>query len=105
MRRTRSLVLEAETGEVKVGDSVTFRVRDRSRKPVEGAIIVSRQKRARTDETGLCRLTFRSPGFWTVTAMKSPTGETTYKPTTTVVRAITRPAMAQRVRRIATYSE
>ncbi|WP_306058601.1 carboxypeptidase regulatory-like domain-containing protein [Natronococcus wangiae] len=105
MGTTRSLVLEAETDEVRVGDSVTFRVRDRMRNPVEGATVISRQKRVRTDETGRCRLAFHSPGFWSITAIKSSEGNLSYKPGTAAVRAITRPAAFQRVRRIAAYSE
>ncbi|TYL38910.1 hypothetical protein CV102_10410 [Natronococcus pandeyae] len=105
MGTTRSLVLEAETDEVKVGDAVTVRVRDRMHNPVEGATVISRRKKVQTDETGRCQLTFRSPGFWTITAIKSSTEEVTYRPGTTLVRAITRPAAFQRVHRIATYSE
>lgn len=105
MGTTRSLVLEAKTDEVRVGDTVTFRVRDRMQNPVEGATVISRRKKAQTDETGRCQLTFRSPGFWTITAIKSSEGEVRYRPGTALVRAITRPAAFQRVQRIATYSE
>jgi hypothetical protein len=104
MRTTRSLVIDIETDEVLVGESVTLRVRDRLQNPVEGATVVSRQKAVRTDETGRCRLTFRAPGLWSITATKSAEEPITYKPAATLVRAITRPAMAQRVRRIAGHS-
>ena len=104
MRTTRSLVLDVETDEVLVGEPITVRVRDRLHTPVEGATVASRHKYARTDETGRCQLTFHAPGFWSLTATKASEGELTYRPTAALVRVITRPAMAQRIRRIAGYS-
>lgn len=104
MRTTRSLVIDIETDEILVGDSVTLRVRDRMQNPIEGATVTSRRKAVRTDESGRCRLTFRAPGLWSITATKSGGGRITYKPAATLIRAITRPAMAQRVRRIAGHS-
>jgi hypothetical protein len=101
MRTTRTLVLDVETDEVLVGEPVTVRVRDRLHNPIEGATVATRRKYATTDETGRCRFSFHAPGLWSLTATKSAQGETTYRPTAALVRAITRPAMAQRIRRIA----
>jgi hypothetical protein len=104
MRTTRTLVLEVETDEVLVDEPVTVRVRDRLHNPVEGATVATRRKYVTTDKTGRCQLSFHAPGFWSLTATKAAEGELTYKPGAALVRAITRPAMAQRIRRIAGYS-
>ncbi|ELY66372.1 MULTISPECIES: hypothetical protein [Natronococcus] len=105
MRTTRSLVIETDTDEVLLGEPVTIRVRDRLQNPLEGVTVSTRRKGVRTDETGRCQLTFHAPGLWSLTATKPSEGEITYRPATTLLRAVTRPAMARRVRRIAALSE
>ncbi|MDG5760524.1 carboxypeptidase regulatory-like domain-containing protein [Natronococcus sp. A-GB1] len=105
MRTTRTLVIEVDSDEVLLGEPVTVRVRDRLQNPIEGVTVSSRRKAVRTDETGRCRIAFHAPGLWSLTATKFSEGELTYRPATTLIRAVTRPAMAQRVRRIAACSE
>lgn len=88
MHVTRRLRIDVERREVAVGDEITVRVRDNRRQPVEGAIVQTQSKSARTDERGLCRFRFNSPGFWKLVAAKSPTERVAYKPASTLVRVV-----------------
>lgn len=88
MKVTRQLRLGVDRREVAVGTELTVRVRDDRRRPVEGAIVTTQTKSTRTDERGLCRLRFDSPGFWKLTAAKSPTDREAYKPASTLVRVV-----------------
>jgi len=88
MKVIRQLRLGVDRREVAVGTEVTVRVRDNRRQPVEGAIVATQTKSARTDERGLCQLRFDSPGFWKLTAAKSPTDREAYEPTSALVRVV-----------------
>lgn len=59
--------------------------------------------RRRPSRTGRCRLTFRAPGFRTLTAVKPADGDTVYEPATALIRAITQAASRGRVPGLATY--
>ncbi|WP_255167693.1 DUF4198 domain-containing protein [Natrononativus amylolyticus] len=98
----RPLVLEADTDEPVVGEPVTIRARDWN-KPVEGVTVSSHTETAVTDESGRCQLTLRAPGFWKITAIKSPDEYVAYRPTTVLVRAISKAASRGRVQRLATH--
>ncbi|TMT85108.1 carboxypeptidase regulatory-like domain-containing protein [Haloterrigena sp. H1] len=88
MRVVRQLRIDVNRREVAVGTELTVRVRDDRRQPVEGAIVATQTKSARTDERGLCRLRFDSPGFWKLTAAKSPTDHEAYEPASALVRVV-----------------
>ncbi|MEY7852255.1 carboxypeptidase regulatory-like domain-containing protein [Natrarchaeobius sp. A-rgal3] len=90
MRIERSLVLEVVPREVAVGEPITVRVRDRTNRPIEGAVVDVGTRRERTDSDGRCEITVRSPGFWKVVAQKMPTDRVAYEPATTLVRAVPR---------------
>lgn len=88
MRVTRQLRIGLERSEVAVGTEFAVRVRDNRRQPVEGAVVTTETKSVRTDERGLCRLQFDSPGFWKLTAAKSPSDRVAYKPASALVRVV-----------------
>ncbi|QLK24580.1 carboxypeptidase regulatory-like domain-containing protein [Natrinema zhouii] len=88
MRVTRKLRIDLERREVAVGTEITVRVRDNRRYPVEGAVVSTETKSVRTDERGLCRLRFDSPGFWKLTAAKSPSERVAYKRASALVRVV-----------------
>ncbi|ELY65561.1 hypothetical protein [Natrinema versiforme] len=88
MQTTRQLRLAVEQREIAVGTEITVRVRDNRRRPVEGAIVSTETKSVRTDERGLCRLQFHSPGFWKLVAAKSPTDRVAYEPASALVRVV-----------------
>ncbi|MBZ6495040.1 carboxypeptidase regulatory-like domain-containing protein [Natrinema longum] len=88
MQITRQLRIDVGRREVDVGTEITVRVRDDRRQPVEGAIVSTETKSTRTDERGLCNLQFGSPGFWKLTAAKSPTDRVAYKPASRLVRVV-----------------
>lgn len=90
MRVSRTLVIEVSRREVSVGEPITVRVRDKSNRPVEGAAVTVGSKRTRTNARGLCELTIESPGFWKLTARKSPTERVAYRPTARLLRAVPR---------------
>ncbi|WP_121743000.1 carboxypeptidase regulatory-like domain-containing protein [Natronorubrum halophilum] len=95
MRVKRPLILELSRHEVPVGQPVTVRARDKGNRPIEGAIVEAGSKRKRTDERGLCEITFHAPGFWRLVARKSPTDRVAYKPASTLVRAVPRPSTSR----------
>lgn len=88
MQIERSLILGVDRREVSVGETITVRVRDRSNRPIEDAIVEAGSKRRRTDSHGRCTLTIHSPGFWKLTARKRPTERVAYKPANVLVRAV-----------------
>ncbi|WP_226482210.1 DUF4198 domain-containing protein [Natrinema amylolyticum] len=88
MRVTRKLRIDVERRELAAGTAITVRVRDNRRQPVEGAVVTTETKSARTDERGLCRLRFDSPGFWKLTAAKSPSERVAYEPASALVRVV-----------------
>jgi|AntDeeMetagen681_2_1112603.scaffolds.fasta_scaffold00436_7 hypothetical protein len=88
MRVTRQLRIGLERREVAVGTEITVRIRDNRRHAVEGAVVSIDTKSVRTDERGLCRLGFDSPGFWKLTAAKSPSERVAYKPASALVRVV-----------------
>ncbi|WP_222915478.1 carboxypeptidase-like regulatory domain-containing protein [Natrinema sp. SYSU A 869] len=88
MRVTRQLRIDVERRELAAGTTITVRVRDNRRQAIEGAIVTTEAKSARTDERGLCRLRFDSPGFWKLTAAKSPSERVAYKPASALVRVV-----------------
>lgn len=100
MRVKRSLVLEISRRELPVGRPLTVRVRDNRNQPVEGAIVEAGSKRKQTDESGRCEITFHSPGFWKLIAVKSPTDRVAYTPDATLVRALPRSTVARTGRRV-----
>ncbi|SDR28004.1 hypothetical protein [Natronobacterium texcoconense] len=88
MRVTRSLRLEAATTEATVGESVTVRVTDNLGRPVENAVVTSESVHARTDERGLCRITFHTPGFRTLKAARSPGERVAYRSARATLRVV-----------------
>ncbi|WP_247003520.1 DUF4198 domain-containing protein [Halosolutus gelatinilyticus] len=88
MQVTRQLRIDVGRREIPSGGTVTVRVRDNRRRPVENALVETETKLARTDARGLCRLRFDSPGFWKLTAAKSPTDRVAYDPVSTLVRVV-----------------
>ncbi|ELZ19292.1 hypothetical protein [Natrinema limicola] len=88
MRVVRQLRIDIDRREVAVGTEITVYVRDDRRRPVEGAIVATQTKSTRTDERGLCRLRFDSPGFWKLIAAKSPTDREAYTSTSALVRVV-----------------
>ncbi|ARS91182.1 hypothetical protein [Natrarchaeobaculum aegyptiacum] len=90
MKVTRQLVIEVDRREVPVGTSVRVRVRDGAHRPVENATVDVGSRRTRTDSRGLCEVDVRSPGFWKLTARKSPTDRVSYRSTTGLIRAVPR---------------
>ncbi|WP_408960008.1 carboxypeptidase regulatory-like domain-containing protein [Natrinema sp. 74] len=92
MQHTRRLRIDTQPHEAAVGEAIAVRVRDDRRRPVEGAVIETGTKIARTDERGLCRFDFRSPGFWKLVAAKSPTDRVAYAPASTLVRIVPSPS-------------
>lgn len=99
MRVERPLVLEISRHEVPVGRPVAVRVRDNGNRPIEGAVIEAGSKRERTDARGRCEITFHSPGFWKLVAVKSPTDRVEFEPASTLVRAMPRSSTSRRSRR------
>ena len=99
MQIERSLVLEISRHEVPVGRPITLRVRDRGNRPIEDALVETGSKRKRTDDHGLCEITFHSPGFWKIVAEKSPTERVRYGQASTLVRAMPRSTTARPPRR------
>ncbi|AFO55707.1 MULTISPECIES: hypothetical protein [unclassified Natrinema] len=73
---------------IDIGTEMTVRVRDDRRQPVEGAVVSTETKSTRTDDHGLCTLQFGAPGFWKLTAAKSPTNRVAYTPASTLVRVV-----------------
>ncbi|RQG96980.1 carboxypeptidase regulatory-like domain-containing protein [Natrarchaeobius chitinivorans] len=100
MRVERPLVLEIDRREPRVGKEITVRVRDRSNRPVEDAIVEAGSKRVRTDHRGRCTLTLRTPGFWKILATKPPTGRVAYEPATALIRVVPGRAASRSGRRI-----
>jgi len=88
MKVVRQLRIDIDRREVAVGTEITVRVRDDRRRPVEGAIVATQTKSTRTDERGLCRLRFDSPGFWKLVAATSPTEREAYEPASALVRVV-----------------
>ncbi|OIB56463.1 hypothetical protein [Natrialba sp. SSL1] len=101
MATSRQLTVDLADTEAIIGRPLTIRVRDSSCRPVEGAIVstATGSKTARTNADGYCQLTFHSPGFWQLFVTRESDERHTYRPTTTVVRAITAGAATQRTRR------
>ncbi|WP_436343662.1 carboxypeptidase-like regulatory domain-containing protein [Natronorubrum sp. FCH18a] len=99
MKVERPLVLEISRHEIPVGRPITVRVRDSGNRPIEGAVVEAGSKRERTDASGRCEITFRSPGFWKLVARKSPTERVSYEPAVSLVRAMPRSSTGRRPRR------
>ncbi|QLG49764.1 carboxypeptidase regulatory-like domain-containing protein [Natrinema halophilum] len=88
MHVTRRLRIAVERREVAVGAPITIRVRDTRRRPVEGALVTTGIKSVRTDERGLCKLRFDSPGFWKLVAAKSASDRVEYEPASALIRVV-----------------
>ncbi len=88
MQVERPLRIDLDRRELPTGGTVTVRVRDVNGQAVEHASVTAGSTRTRTDETGRCRVTLRSPGFWKVYAFKSPSGRVRYLPRTALVRVV-----------------
>ncbi|MDS0476155.1 carboxypeptidase regulatory-like domain-containing protein [Natrinema sp. 1APR25-10V2] len=92
MQHTRRLRIAVKPRETAVGETITVRVRDDRRQPVEGAVVGTGTKTARTDERGLCRFEFDSPGFWKLVAARSPSERVAYEPASALVRVVSSPS-------------